>query len=124
MNANEPTNTLPIYLLECHVWSDGEDDHEEDHNLYYDMHIVFLVNEPISIITFSWNANSTYEDGIITQWKNPMHIQELQYIKAIGYMPCDILKRLVHEEVGWHKRHLNNDVPPECIRAAQVLDML
>jgi hypothetical protein len=124
----EAADTLPIYLNECHVWSDGEDEHDEDHNSCYDLFIVFLVKEPTSIITFSWNARSTYEHGMISQWIDPSHLKELQSLEAVGHMPCAILKRLVHEDVGWHERsklwRRGYEVPPECIRAAQVVDMM
>jgi hypothetical protein len=34
--------TVEVYLLECHEWSDGDDEHEEDHNDYYDLKYFYV----------------------------------------------------------------------------------
>ena len=47
---------IPIALAECHVWSDGEDDHEEDHNIYYDLKYFVVFERPGFILTYAWKV--------------------------------------------------------------------
>ena len=125
--ADTHDDALPIFTKECHHWSDGEDEHDEDHNSYYDLCFLFIVKDPTCIITYSWNAASTYEHGMIDKWTDPLHLKELQDdFPTTGYMSRTTLKRLVLKEVGWHEQRKlycqTHVIPSECLRAAQAID--
>ena len=77
---------IPITFVECHVWSDGEDDHEEDHNLYYDCKY-FVVDpdfKPGRLLVFSWSCMSDVTSGFLFECsKNDRG----SVFKHDGYMP-------------------------------------
>lgn len=65
--------TQPVYLLECHEWSDGDEEHEEDHNYYYDIKYFYIVNTPVYKCIFTWNARSDKTHGIPMEIKSLLH---------------------------------------------------
>jgi hypothetical protein len=69
--------SIPIYLLECHTWSDGEDDHEEDHNYYYDIKYFYLMDSKNYKCIYSWNAQANIESGLIMEVTDLMNCCEL-----------------------------------------------
>lgn len=69
--------TIPVYLLECHTWSDGEDDHEEDHNSYYDMKFFYLVDSDSYKCIYSWHVGSDPSSGLVMEVTELMNLCEL-----------------------------------------------
>ena len=67
-------DTVQIYLLECHTWSDGEDDHEEDHNSYYDLKFFHVAPKCV----YAWNVHlSSMENGLFHEWTSESHTKEI-----------------------------------------------
>jgi len=96
--------SIPIYLLECHTWSDGEDDHEEDHNYYYDIKYFYLQHNPKRCI-FAWNANSDdMNTGLIMMM---VHERDLVHEKEVGSVYCDEAKRCVSNELSQNWKYLS-----------------
>lgn len=62
--------TQPVYLLECHEWSDGDEEHEEDHNYHYDIKYFYIVNNPVYKCIFAWNARSDKTCGFPMEIKS------------------------------------------------------
>ena len=108
--ADEATATaLPVYLLECDTWSDGASDHEEDHNIYYDMKYFYLVNEPFLKIRYSWFCyNSTAESGMVTETRTQQHLDEMNRgEKVVASMPIEEVIRLLKKEVPELERRMH-----------------
>lgn len=106
---------IDVYLLECHTWSDGEDDHEEDHNYYYDIKYFYVSKSPIGHVIFAWKA--MFDDistGLIMQAND---IYEMMSEKHMGNISLEQAKHLVSEELAkMEKRTIKEDI---CIKAAQ-----
>jgi hypothetical protein len=82
---------VQVYLLECDTWSDGEEYHEEDHNLYYDTKSFHITKNILSQskIVYSWNVySSNIDNGLIMEWTNPMHINEIE-----NSIPCETITK-------------------------------
>lgn len=59
--------SIPVYLLECHIWSDGEENHEEDHNSYYDIMFFYLMDLNEYKYIYSWRADSHISSGLVLE---------------------------------------------------------
>jgi hypothetical protein len=82
---------VQVYLLECDTWSDGEEYHEEDHNLYYDTKSFHITKNILSHskIVYSWNVfSSNIDNGLIMEWTNSMHINEIE-----NSIPCETITK-------------------------------
>lgn len=91
---------VSVYLNECDTWSDGADDHEEDHNFYYDIKHFVLEANPMYMCIFSWSAyNSNEYNGMITYWDHPMHLMEMNSSKEVDEFTKEKCKRLVECEL-------------------------
>ena len=89
----------PIYLLECHTWSDGESDHKEDHNIYYDLKYFYIVKKPNYICTYCWNAYSgDHNTGMITETISRQHLEEHNAEKMVGDISDELAKFLVEKD--------------------------
>jgi hypothetical protein len=92
---------IPIYLLECHSWSDGEDVHEEDHNLYYDLNYFYLVNEPVYKLRYVWCVHfADIENGFATEVTDTDTIMELASEIHVSSISREKAVALVETEVG------------------------
>jgi len=100
--------SLPVYLLECDTWSDGASDHEEDHNIYYDLKYFYLVNEPFLKIRFSWFCyNSTADSGMVTETRTQQHLDEMNRgEKVVESMPMEEVIRLLKKEAPVLERRM------------------
>ena len=102
---------VSVYLCECDVWSDGADDHEEDHNYYYDIKYFILDTDTNYICIFAWNAYNSHEyNGIITLWDNPKHIMELQCSKKVDEFTKEKCKKLVEYEMNTLQRKIDSEI--------------
>ena len=129
---------LPVYLSECHTWSDGEDEHEEDHNSYYDIKYFFLekaehCRNPSCV--YAWSAHSDEHSGIVMHGemteKHTMQVAEfeLEYAKKLvleyakKQRKTSIRRRDIHaisrflygveDEAFIMKYHVFDDPPPQ-----------
>lgn len=70
--------TIPVYLLECRTWSDGEDDHEDNHNSNYDVMFFYLVDSQAYKCIYSWTKGSAdIYSGIVMEVTDIMNLYEL-----------------------------------------------
>jgi hypothetical protein len=92
---------IPIYLLECHSWSDGEEVHEEDHNSYYDLNYFYLVDEPGYKLMYVWHVHvANIEHGFATEETDTKTILELASEVHVSSIPREKAVALVETEVG------------------------
>ena len=86
---------IPVYLCECHEWSDGEDDHIEDHNSFYDIKYFIIKNEPDVRVICVWSAHDympPFEAGLM------MGKQELsEKDQVVDEIDVDVAWRLVNK---------------------------
>jgi hypothetical protein len=80
---------IQVYLSECETWSDGDDFHEEDHNLYYDTKFFYIINEPDYKCVFMWNVYyGNIDEGFASEWTSSMHINKLD-----NSQPCETISK-------------------------------
>jgi hypothetical protein len=92
---------VPIYLSECRSWSDGEDDHEEDHNFYYDLNYFYLIDEPGYKLMYVWCVHfANMEQGMAIEEKDVNTIQELASGVRLNSISREKAVGLVEVEVG------------------------
>lgn len=90
---------VSVYLNECDTWSDGEE-HEEDHNFYYDIKYFVLEENPIYMCVYAWNSYSSDEyQGLITYWNLPMHLMQLNCCKKVDEFTKEKCRKLVEYEL-------------------------
>lgn len=93
---------IQVYLSECDTWSDADDFHEEDHNLYYDTKFFYIINEPDYKCVFMWNIYyGNIDQGFVSEWSNSMHINKLN-----NSQPCETISKekvieLMNKELEW-----------------------
>lgn len=91
---------VSVYLSECDTWSDGEDEHEEDHNFYYDLKYFVLEENPNYMCIYAWQSYKSHEyHGMITFWDSPMHLMEINCSKEVDKFTKEKCKRLVECEL-------------------------
>lgn len=91
---------IQVYLSECDTWSDADDFHEEDHNLYYDTKFFYIINEPDYKVVFMWNIYyDTIDKGFVSEWSNSMHINKLDNCQPCETISKEIVIELMNKEL-------------------------
>ena len=87
--------------MECHVWSDGEEDHEEEHNFYYDVNYFYIVNEPGYKLMYVWRVHfDTMDQGMAVEETSANTIHELASGVRLNSISREKAVGLVEVEVG------------------------
>ena len=99
---------VSVYLRKCEIWSDGEEDHKESHNHYYDVKFFILEETPNYVCIFSWCGYKSNEfHGLITLWEDEIHLMELKSRHHVDAFTKEKCKRLVEMDMDRLQNRLN-----------------
>ena len=85
--------------MQCQSWSDGEDDHEEDHNSLYDIKYFYIKNEEDYKCAYSWNAYLGHmESGFLFECPESNY-EELKQEKVCGTVTLEEARRCLNKEI-------------------------
>jgi hypothetical protein len=109
--------TIDVYLLECQTWSDGEDEHEEDHNYYYDLKYFYVSRSYTGHVIFAWKAKwDDMTSGILMSAENPLEMLAEKHVGTIGFQEVE---SLVFKELTRLKKN-NNKEDDNIIKSSEV----